>query len=119
MKGAMSDDSPLVQLGGLAPSGSPPLFEIDPVCKMRVLPETAAARYDYNGKTYFFCATRCMERFKADPSAFLTPSPAKAAAEDSSAIYTCPMHPEIRQHGFGTCPKCGMALEPEVAQAEE
>lgn len=116
----MTGDSPLVQLGGLQPAGTPPQFEIDPVCKMRVLPETAAARYDHDGKTYYFCATRCMERFKADPRSFLGPvKDPKLQADDSDIIYTCPMHPEVRQHGFGTCPKCGMALEPEVAQMDE
>src|SRR5678815_1791149 len=114
-------DSPsnLIQLGGLQPT-SPPTFEIDPVCKMRVLPETAVAKYDYNGKTYYFCATRCMERFKADPSAFLkTDKPTSADAVSSDVIYTCPMHPEVRQKGPGSCPKCGMALEPEMAQLDE
>jgi len=114
----MSDDSPLVQLGGLGPIGPPPTFEIDPVCKMRVLPATAAAHFDYEGKTYYFCAVRCMERFKADPQAFAGAKP-KPQPEVSNAMYTCPMHPEVRKRGFGTCPKCGMALEPEVAQADE
>jgi Cu+-exporting ATPase len=111
--------SNLVQLGGLQPTTTP-TFEIDPVCKMRVLPETAVAQFEYNGKTYYFCATRCMERFRADPSAFLKPNkaePAQPAASD--VIYTCPMHPEVRQKGPGSCPKCGMALEPEMAQLDE
>ena len=115
----MADDSPLVQLGGLGPIGPPPVFEIDPVCKMRVLPETAAARYDYQGKTYYFCAVPCMERFKANPAAFLGQQTAAPPGAAPTAIYTCPMHPEVRQQGFGTCPKCGMALEPEVAQMDE
>jgi Cu+-exporting ATPase len=111
MSSGMSKDPQLVQLGGLAP-----VFEIDPVCKMRVLPETAAARHDYQGKTYYFCAVRCMERFKADPASFLTVKP---KAEVQGGTYTCPMHPEVRQQGPGSCPKCGMALEPEVAQIDE
>jgi Cu+-exporting ATPase len=97
------------------------VFEIDPVCKMRVLPETAVARYEHAGKTYYFCAVRCMERFKANPAAFLTqdqPRP-KTVPVDSDVIYTCPMHPEVRQQGPGSCPKCGMALEPEVARIDE
>jgi Cu+-exporting ATPase len=113
----MSKDPQLVQLGGLQPIT--PIFEIDPVCKMRVMPETAIARYEYQGKTYYFCAVRCMERFRADPNAFLTTKPAKPRVEDSNAIYTCPMHPEVRQQGPGSCPKCGMALEPEIAQLDE
>ena len=96
-----------------------PVFQIDPVCKMRVLPETAAARFDHDGKTYYFCAVRCMERFKADPSAFLQPERTVKQSTASDATYTCPMHPEVRQKGPGSCPKCGMALEPEVAQLDE
>jgi P-type Cu+ transporter len=108
----------LVQLGTLGPTQATPVFEIDPVCKMRVLPETAAARFEYNHKTYYFCAVRCMERFKANPPAFLQPSDA-APAPISDVIYTCPMHPEVRQKGPGSCPKCGMALEAEMAQLDE
>src|SRR5678815_4774067 len=99
------NSSKLVQLGGLDPNPAPAPFEIDPVCKMRVMPETAVAKFDYNGKTYYFCATRCMERFKADPSAFLkTDKPTSADAVSSDVIYTCPMHPEVRQKGPGSCP---------------
>src|SRR5438093_142568 len=98
------------------------MFETDPVCHMQVMPETAAARYDYKGKTYYFCNPRCLERFKANPEQFL--GPAKLETSDSKSrisnvIYTCPMHPEVRQMGPGACPKCGMALEPEMAIAEE
>ena len=115
-----SDKQPdLVQLGSLEPSPLPPAFEIDPVCKMRVLPETAAARFEHNGKLYYFCAVRCMERFKANPAAFLQPGTAQPPQTSSDAIYTCPMHPEVRQKGPGSCPKCGMALEPEMAQLDE
>jgi Cu+-exporting ATPase len=105
----------LVQLGSL--SSSPPQFEIDPVCKMRVLPETAAAKFDYKGKTYFFCNPRCRDRFEADPESFLNPLPKKAEAQ--GVIYVCPMDPEVRQKGPGACPKCGMALEPEIAAADD
>ena len=108
----------LVQLGTLGPMPATPVFEIDPVCKMRVLPETAPARFEYNGKTYYFCAVRCMERFKADPLEFLQASDG-VPAPISDVIYTCPMHPEVRQKGPGFCPRCGMALEPEMAQVEE
>ena len=98
------------------------MFETDPVCHMQVMPETAAARYDYKGKTYYFCNPRCLERFKANPEQFL--GPAKLETSDSKSrisnvIYTCPMHPEVRQMGPGACPKCGMELEPEMAILEE
>jgi Cu+-exporting ATPase len=88
------------------------LFETDPVCKMQVMPETAAAKYDYKGRTYYFCATRCMERFK-NPERFPSPHPIRNQIEFISS-YTCPMHPEVHQLGPGLR-KCGMALEPEVA----
>src|SRR5262245_47045131 len=111
----------LVQLGSFSDSPKPTVFETDPVCRMKVMPETAAAKYDYKGKMYYFCAQRCMERFRANPEQFVTPAPATAkpqpAADD--AIYTCPMHPQIRQRGPGSCPICGMALEPEIITAEQ
>src|SRR5262245_12497852 len=99
----------LVKLGSLGPVTSPPVFEVDPVCHMRVMPETAAGQYDYNGKTYYFCNSRCLERFRANPEQFL--GPAKKSQSSSTSIYTCPMHPEVRQTGPGFCPICGMALE--------
>jgi Cu+-exporting ATPase len=111
-----SKPSNLVQLGGLSPTS---IFEIDPVCKMQVLPETAAAKFDYQGKTFYFCATRCLERFKANPAGFVQSDVPQPAEAPSDVIYTCPMHPEVRQEGPGACPKCGMALEPEMAQVEE
>src|ERR1051326_8519173 len=97
------------------------VFETDPVCKMQVLPETAAAKCEYEGRTYYFCATRCMERFKANPQQFLTPASSKSEVRNpkSEIPYTCPMHPDVRQLGPGSCPKCGMALEPEVASADD
>jgi Cu+-exporting ATPase len=97
------------------------MFETDPVCKMKVLPETAAAKYEHEGRMYYFCAPRCMERFRANPQQFLAPASPKSDIRNpkSEIPYTCPMHPEIRQMGPGSCPKCGMALEPEVASAED
>ena len=112
-----SDSSNLIQLG-VEPLSSQ-VFEIDPVCRMRVLPETAAARLDHEGKTYYFCAVRCMELLRADPARFLRPQISKAPTAPSDVTYTCPMHPEVRQKGPGVCPKCGMALEPEIAQLAE
>jgi len=73
-------------------------FEIDPVCHMQVMPETAAGRFEYKGKTYYFCGPRCLERFKANPVQFLRPAkPVKIEPEIPGAVYTCPMHPEVRQ----------------------
>jgi Cu+-exporting ATPase len=88
----------------------PETLPIDPVCGMEVDPATDL-RTDYNGQTYYFCNPSCLERFTADPESFLSPSEPEPVVP--GAIYTCPMHPEVRQVGPGTCPKCGMALEPD------
>src|SRR5579875_1814791 len=88
----------------------------DPVCGMTVDPATSRHRFAYGGETYHFCSARCREKFAADPEIYLKP-PVAAPAPDG-AVYTCPMHPEIRQDRPGTCPICGMALEPELPAAE-
>jgi Cu+-exporting ATPase len=104
----------------------------DPVCGMSVDPATAKHRAEHGGKTFFFCSGGCRGKFVADPARFLAappPAPATSAHEHShhpaaplsakpaleAAIYTCPMHPQIRQDHPGACPICGMALEPEIA----
>jgi P-type Cu+ transporter len=84
----------------------------DPVCGMSVDPQTAKHRLTYKGQDYFFCSARCRERFEAEPDKFLQPKPPETAAP-AGTIYTCPMHPEVKQAGPGSCPICGMALEPE------
>jgi Cu+-exporting ATPase len=85
---------------------------LDPVCGMTVTPETAVGSFLYKGKTYYFCAPGCLNKFKQNPEYFLAPKPEKIEAADVE--YTCPMHPEIVQVGPGSCPICGMALEPKV-----
>ncbi|WP_045835924.1 heavy metal translocating P-type ATPase [Hyphomicrobium sp. 99] len=90
----------------------------DPVCGMNVDPSTAKHSADYDGKTYYFCCAGCRTKFVADPVKFLKPETAKAEPVPAGTIYTCPMHPEIRQVGPGSCPICGMALEPELVTAE-
>jgi Cu+-exporting ATPase len=97
---------------------------IDPVCGMKVRRETAKHRFEYNGQEYLFCGARCRERFQADPENFLKPKPQQAPTapmrqEPAGTIYTCPMHPEIRQVGPGSCPICGMALEPEQVSLDQ
>jgi P-type Cu+ transporter len=91
----------------------------DPVCGMQVDPRTAKHSAEHGGDTYYFCAARCREKFAADPARYLE---AASALEPTPApegtIYTCPMHPQIRQIGPGACPICGMALEPAEATAE-
>jgi len=91
----------------------------DPVCGMRVDPATAKHRAEHAGADYFFCGAGCKTKFLADPEKYLAPKPAPpAATAKSDAIYTCPMHPEVRQNGPGSCPICGMALEPAVVSLE-
>ena len=90
----------------------------DPVCGMDVDPHTAKHRADHAGRTYYFCSARCRERFVADPAKFLAAEATKPEPVPEGTIYTCPMHPEIRQVGPGSCPICGMALEPVTVTAE-
>jgi len=114
----------------------------DPVCGMLIDPAHAAAKFDYQGQTYYFCNLGCLKKFQARPDVYLSTVPIasgpqlpvlQSAAKShaplvtlggapekmadhpvpTAAIFTCPMHPEVRQQGPGSCPKCGMALEPE------
>src|SRR5581483_10926823 len=106
--------------------------ETDPVCGMKVDPDRAAGQSGFAGKTYYFCAIGCKNKFENNPSQYLAtkpqtfvqlgnmsmpgapvtaPVPAKTPLADARE-YTCPMHPEIRQKRPGPCPICGMALEP-------
>ncbi|HEY2213311.1 MAG TPA: heavy metal translocating P-type ATPase, partial [Bradyrhizobium sp.] len=89
----------------------------DPVCGMSVDPATSRHRFDYRGETFHFCSAGCLTKFAADPTGFLDNNKSKAAVPEGT-IYTCPMHPQIRQIGPGSCPICGMALEPEVASLD-
>ena len=97
----------------------------DPVCGMNVT-EQSVHRHELVAKTYYFCSAGCKTKFAADPSKYLAPTPAvpvvgtaASPATSLAAMYTCPMHPEVRQDHPGTCPKCGMALEPEMPSLEE
>src|SRR6266852_4149081 len=105
-------------------------MERDPVCRMNVAPEKAAATRDHAGKRYYFCSTGCAKKFTENPEKYISPVSAPAAADTAPASlavapeahgvrYTCPMHPEIVQIGPGVCPKCGMALEPMDVVSEE
>ncbi len=123
----------------LAGPGPAPDAFVDPICGMTVEPATAAGKSDYQGRTYYFCSKHCLKTFEASPAQYAKPeSSAKgevhsccaahghahhgsAKAEKAAPAgtkYTCPMHPEIVQTGSGTCPKCGMALEPMTFSAE-
>ena len=110
----------------------------DPVCGMSVTPGDEADRIEHGGAEYMFCSTGCAEKFRADPARYVAGQEQPPSGSDHSccdhhanrpkgaertgpkdAIYTCPMHPEVRQVGPGDCPKCGMALEPVDATAEQ
>src|SRR6266849_8620967 len=93
---------------------------IDPVCGMTVDPATPL-RMDHRATTYYFCSPSCLARFRSSPEAFLNPRPAASGAQESDpdTIYTCPMHPEVRQRGPGACPFCGMALEPAMITLDD
>src|SRR6267378_6134777 len=123
-------------IGGKAlPILQGPAEHKDPVCGMTVVPEKAAGKVEHAGKTYHFCSKGCAKRFSGDPEKFLaapetggmkhSPAPAehgavqhtgaaalRAAPDEKRVRYTCPTHPEIIQIGPGSCPICGMALEP-------
>ena len=94
---------------------------IDPVCHMRVDPESAAGAFEFEGQTYYFCAKDCLDKFSQNPKQFLQPAPTPIGIQPVSitrakdkTLFTCPMHPEVENTGPGSCPKCGMALEPAI-----
>ena len=91
----------------------------DPVCGMTVDPHATTHRAQYEGKPYYFCSSGCQSKFMAEPAKYVEPAAArKAEPVPEGTIYTCPMHPQIRQVGPGSCPICGMALELVLATAE-
>lgn len=93
---------------------------IDPVCEMSVAPETSAGKYDFRGATYYFCSAGCLNKFKQNPEIFLEEKEAKKLEPESEgAEYTCPMHPQVVQIGPGSCPFCGMALEPKIISLDD
>lgn len=93
----------------------------DPVCGMKAAADPARM-VEHAGTKYYFCGMRCVEKFRADPQKYLEPKAEGASAADAAskdALYTCPMHPQVQQIGPGSCPICGMALEPMDATAAE
>src|SRR5882672_2324623 len=100
----------------------------DPVCGMKVNPLNAQYTCEHDGQRYFFCGQRCLTKFQAEPTKYLDlphehhapeahPHHVPQQLTDVKNIYTCPMHPEVRQAGSGLCPSCGMALEPLTVEA--
>ncbi len=92
---------------------------IDPVCGMTVDPATTTHHAEYSGHAHHFCSAGCRAKFVANPDAYLRDEPTKEPVAIPGAIWTCPMHPQIRQEGPGTCPICGMALEPEEPSLDD
>src|SRR6185436_11707698 len=91
----------------------------DPVCGMLVDPARAEHKLDYQGTTYYFCHPNCLARFRADPQKYLGEPLPHGRGSVQTGVYTCPMHPEVRQQGPGSCPLCGMALEPLSVTADD
>lgn len=95
----------------------------DPVCGMTIDPASAAGSTSYKGVTYWFCSKGCLVKFEADPEKFLSSKPAAPVAHgdphENEVEYVCPMDPEVHQMGPGSCPKCGMALEPSTVSAPQ
>lgn len=97
---------------------------IDPVCHMTVDPARAAGSHVHQGQTYYFCSKHCVKKFQAEPGKYVTATPrndesAPVSTSLSAAEYTCPMHPEVVSDRPGSCPKCGMALEPRTVSLDE
>ncbi|MDR3509316.1 MAG: heavy metal translocating P-type ATPase [Caulobacteraceae bacterium] len=90
----------------------------DPVCGMAVDPAAGKPSAAFGGETYHFCGDHCRSRFVGDPKAFLEPKAKAADPAQAKIVFTCPMHPQVRQMGPGACPICGMALEPAEVTAE-
>ena len=92
------------------------MTHVDPVCGMTIEEADAVGTLQHNGVTYYFCNPSCLERFKADPKTFLTPVATSAVPPPAGASYICPMDPEVHSSTPGACPKCGMALEPDLSK---
>ena len=91
---------------------------IDPVCSMTVDPAKSPHRLSHAQRTYHFCSVGCRGKFAADPDKYLHGAKDEPAADAKNTVYTCPMHPEIREDHPGACPICGMALESKTVVAE-
>lgn len=92
---------------------------VDPVCGMHVDVQTSRHRAEHEGRLWHFCSGRCREKFVAEPQRYLQPQAVIETPSHAGALYTCPMHPEIQQQGPGSCPLCGMALEPMRPSSDE
>src|SRR5437867_4034983 len=105
---------------GSVRSDAPPSqgFALDPVCGMPLDASAAKYKHSHAGRRWYFCSQHCLDKFAAEPERYAKAAGKPASPPVAGAIYTCPMHPEIRQAGPGNCPKCGMALEPVAPSAD-
>jgi Cu+-exporting ATPase len=101
-----------------AAPAAPDVSVVDPVCGMTVDPHKTPHKHTHQGRPYYFCSAGCRTKFAAEPAKYLGGEPAEQAPVPEGTVYTCPMHPEVRQVGPGSCPICGMALEPDIVTAE-
>lgn len=107
----------LVQIG--QPTAEQEVTFKDPVCGMQVKPDSAAGKETFQGETYYFCSKGCAAKFHADPVKYLAPQTIETTSPVAGGKYTCPMHPEIIRDEPGSCPICGMALEPMIPSLDE
>ncbi len=121
----MNTDDPYAQAGGpthkphaTQPPNPRAATPKDPVCGMAVTPESPHVS-EHGVATHYFCSASCKTKFDADPARYLTPKAEQLESQAAGTVYVCPMHPEVRQDGPGTCPKCGMALEPEMPTLDD
>jgi Cu+-exporting ATPase len=103
---------------GCSPDHGSAPTTLDPVCGMSVDPAKTPHHAAHDGREFHFCSAGCWTKFLAEPAKYLSVEKPPASAAPVGTIYTCPMHPEVRQVGPGACPICGMALEPELVTAE-
>ena len=105
--------------GSGSPAADSKLLVQDLVCGMPVDPAKTAHHAAHDGQEYHFCSAACRTKFVAEPAKYLSASPRAAPEPPAGAIWTCPMHPQIRRDGPGVCPICGMALEPEAPSLDD
>jgi Cu+-exporting ATPase len=123
--GPAAQAKPAEQAKAAEPAPEPEALHVDPVCKMKVAPSKAKGRHEHAGETYYFCSTRCLDRFAKEPLKFLSPEPEAPLAQvtpakaEEGVEYFCPMDPEIVARAPSACPICGMALEPRVPLPSE
>ncbi len=119
MSSGNSHNAPASSPDGVSETATNLTSALDPVCGMKVNPATTAHHATHDGVHYHFCSSGCQAKFTADPAKHLSDNKRAEPVAAPGAMWTCPMHPEIRQQGPGTCPICGMALEPEEPSLDD